>query len=324
MVFLMTVPVYGAAVFLGAKPDPTDRDIQAALDRLREGAELILPAGTFEIHSPIVLQYDGQILRGSGLKTIFHLADKANCPVVILGSPNRLKPITHIHLCDLIINGNRLNQQAEFWRSAADGSQLNNNGIDVWNVNDASVERVVCCSCRSGGLVTAMARRLTVCDFTAFDNQFDGLACYFTEDSSFKGLKLYSNLAAGISLDLSFNHNTFDDTVLTGNELGIFMRQSRNNSFQNLTITKSKNQGVFMAQTGHPTSKGWMPMPGTECTNNSFDGLTISECGGDAFTIHDRSCKNNAIQKARFVKNHAVSLAPTQISMVNAEIVPLP
>ena len=32
-------------------------------------------------------------------------------------------------VCALVIEGNRANQKAELWRSAADGSQINNNGM---------------------------------------------------------------------------------------------------------------------------------------------------------------------------------------------------
>ncbi|MDB6066849.1 MAG: hypothetical protein JWR26_3057 [Pedosphaera sp.] len=248
---------------------------------------------------------------------MLHLADRANCPVIILGSPDLQRVTAHLRLADLCIDGNRANQQLEFWRAAADGSQLNNNGIDVWNVNDAVVERVVCRSCRSGGLVTAVTRRLNVRNFTAFDNQFDGLACYFTEESHFTGLNLHDNLAAGISLDLSFNHNVINDAVLTGNDIGIFMRQACDNSFHGLTISKSRKYGVFMAQTAESSPKGWALVSGTECTGNNFDGLVISDYGRDPFLIHNLSCKNNVIHDAHFLKNSHAGGIQTVINSVN-------
>ncbi len=61
--------------------------IQSALDQLPEGGEVLLAPGTFEVREPIVLRRDHQTLRGSGFKTVLLLADGANCPVVILGSP---------------------------------------------------------------------------------------------------------------------------------------------------------------------------------------------------------------------------------------------
>jgi hypothetical protein len=202
-------------------------------------------------------------------------------------------------ISDLLIDGNRTHQRAELWRSLAEGS-LYNNGIDVWNVNGAAVERVVCCRCRSGGLVsTARTRRLTVTDFTAFDNQFDGLACYSTEESRFSNLDLHDNLGAGISLDLDFNHNVIDGGVLSGNDLGIFMRQSRDNTFQGLKIEKSHHHGVFMAQ----TIEGMRLCPGTACTGNTFEKLLVTNCGGRAFLVNNASCVNNLISSSQFLDN---------------------
>ncbi|MDB6021540.1 MAG: hypothetical protein JWQ04_1397 [Pedosphaera sp.] len=300
----------------------SQEEIQRALDGMREGGEVVLGPGTYEVHQPIVLKYDHQTLRGSGLTTVLHLANNANCPVIILGSPMTLPQGTtaHLRLADLVIDGNRLNQQAELWRTATDGSLLNNNGIDVWDVNDSTVESVVCRSCRSGGLVTATTRRLNVRNFTAYDNQFDGLACYLTEDCHFSGLRLHDNLGAGISLDLAFNHNVIDDAVLTGNDQGVFMRYSRGNSFKRLTISKSHNNGIFMAQTAAPTLNGWTLRPGTECTGNNFEGLKITNCAGDAFLVNDSSCKDNMIGDARFQdnRNSDLTLAGDKLVSVGA------
>jgi hypothetical protein len=306
LVCLSALPLCAANLaIVSLSPNSSQEEIQRALDGLPEGGEVVLGPGTYEVHQPIILKHDHQTLRGSGLTTVLRLANNANCPVVILGSPITLPQGTtaHLRLADLVIDGNRLNQQAELWRTATDGSLLNNNGIDVWDVNDSTVEGVVCRSCRSGGLVTATTRRLNVRDFTAYDNQFDGLACYLTEDCHFSGLHLHDNLGAGISVDLAFNHNFIDDAVLTGNDLGVFMRDSRDNSFKRLTISKSHSNGVFMAQTAAPTANGWILRPGTECTGNNFEGLKITNCGGEAFLVNDNSCKDNMIGDARFQDN---------------------
>ena len=144
---------------------------------------------------------------------------------------------------------------------------------------------------------------LEVNDFDSYDNQFDGLACYQTEESHFDGLRLHDNLAAGISLDLDFNDNCITNAVLADNDLGIFMRDSRHNSFGRLTITKSHHHGIFMAQASAPTPKGWQLCPGTQCIGNSFNSLMVNDCGGEAFQVNDASCTNNFISGARFMRN---------------------
>jgi hypothetical protein len=284
----------------------TSEAIQKSLDSMPQGGEVVLAAGKYMIHQPVILRYDHQTLRGSGSTTILYLADKANCPVVILGAPVQepQRNTAHLRLTDLFIDGNRKHQQVEVWRTRSDGAEVNNNGVDVWAVDDVTVEHVTCAHCRSGGMVSsAVTRHLTVHDFTAFDNQFDGLACYLTEDSHFSKLFLHDNLAAGISLDLDFNHNEIDDAVISGNDLGVFMRQSRNNIFEGVTIQQSRHHGVFMAQSAAPTRRGWELCPGTQCTGNNFDKMLITNCGGKAFLVNNASCTNNSISASRFLDN---------------------
>lgn len=279
--------------------------IQKALDGLTPGGEVDLEAGTYTIRHPVILRKDHEILRGAGPSTILYLADKANCPVVVLGDPiaHPAGPTRDLTLSSLQINGNRKHQQRELWLALPDGEVINN-GVDVWDVDGAKVEHVICGHCRSGGMVaSAVTRRLNVNDFTAFDNQFDGLACYMTENSHFTKLYLHDNLAAGISLDLNFNHNLIDDAILSANDLGVFMRQSRSNVFRGMTIQKSRHQGVFMAQTADWTPKGWTLAPGTECTGNSFENIMVGDCGGTAFVVNDATCKGNFINTAHFFDN---------------------
>ena len=160
----------------------------------------------------------------------------------------RAQTVKYLCISDLFIDGNRHSQQRELWRVQGEGSEIRNNGITVQNVSDSAVEHVTCARCRSGGLVTTRGvRRLTVRDLTAFDNEFDGLACYQTTDCLFTKLHLHDNPGAGISLDLAFNHNVISNAVLTANDLGIFMRASRDNRFHNISIQDSRHYGVFMA-----------------------------------------------------------------------------
>ena len=304
----------------------TDAQIQTALDSFGPtGGEVNLAAGKYTIHQPIVLQRDHLSLRGAGLNTILYLADNANCPVVVLGVPESPSPraVKNLHLSNLFIDGNRVHQQVELWRRLKDGSIINNNGVEVRNVRDTVVEGVVCARCRSGGLVTsAVNRHLTVHNFTSFDNQFDGLACYLTEDSQFTDLNLHDNLSAGISLDLDFNRNTISGAVLTNNDLGIFMRQSSGNSFTNLTIRHSRHHGVFMAQAAICDTKGWSLAPGTECTGNKFSDLMISNSGGKAFVVNDTSCTNNTLSQCRFEDNSKGGLwHPTTLSVLATALI---
>lgn len=282
-----------------------EAEIQKALDNLPANGEVVLSPGNYDISKPLCLNHDHLTLRGNGRATVLHLVNAANCPVVMIGPAlnEPQHPVSHLTLTSLMIDGNRKNQKTEHWKSTGDGSLINNDGIEIWDASDVTVSHVVCCRCRSGGIVTAEARNLQVDDFDAYDNQYDGLACYQTEHSHFNGLRLHDNLAAGISIDLNFNNNSISDAVLTCNDVGIFMRDSCNNSFQGLTISKSHHDGVFMAQAVAHTTKGWRLRPNTECTGNTFENLMIDDCGGRAFEVNDASCIKNVITGAHFLRN---------------------
>jgi len=298
----------------------TGAEIQRALDGLPDsGGVVVLPPGNFEVSQPIVLQRDHQTLRGSGDATVLRLTDGANCPAIILGEPvnDPERVIRDLRVSNLFIDGNRLHQQRERWQLQGEGSEIRNNGISVQNVSDSTVENVTCARCRSGGLVTTRdVRRLTVRNLTAFDNEFDGLACYQTEDCLFTGLCLHDNPGAGISLDLDFNDNVVSNAVLTANDLGVFMRASRGNQFCNITIRDSRHYGVFMAHAEQQTPRGWEPVPRSECAQNSFTNLAASDCGGAAFRVNNDTCTNNVVIRPKFDGNAQGGLSLVQPDLV--------
>ncbi len=311
--FAMTVPAASTVPTSVSLPaGVTDVEVQHALDSLPEtGGEVVLPAGTIEVTRPIMLRRSDQTLRGAGAATLLRLADRANCPVIIMGEPlnNPSRTLTGLRVSSLFIDGNRPNQQRELWREAGEGSEIRNNGIIVQRVGDSVVENVIIARCRSGGLVTTLGvERLMVRGLEAFDNEFDGLACYATKNSLFADLNLHDNPGAGISLDLEFNGNVISNAVLMANDLGIFMRSSRGNQFLNVSIHKSRNHGVFMA---HAEEAALL----TACINNSFTNLQAKNCGGAAFRINDSTCTDNTITRARFDENRhgGLSLAHPEL-----------
>lgn len=301
------------------KAGVTAAQIQKALDVLTNGGEVLLPPGKIIVTQPIVMDHNGETLRGAGQTTMLYLADNANCPVIIMGEPvnHPMQTIRHLHVLDLFIDGNRTHQQRELWREKGEGSEIRNNGITVQNVSDSSIENVTCAHCRSGGLVTTLGvRRLTVSKFDSFDNEFDGLACYLTMDSVFTKLYLHDNPCAGISLDLAFDHNVIKDATLTSNDLGIFMRDSRNNQFYNVSIRNNRDFGVFMAQAYEPVEHGARPQPDTECTGNSFTNLVALKNGRAAFRVNDASCTNNVIIAPQFGGGILAALSVAQPHLV--------
>lgn len=299
-------------VFHMLRPGVTDLEIQAALGALPDaGGIVILPPGNITLTRPIVIRRPWQTLRGAGTNTVLRVADGANCPALILGEPvnHPGHDVTHVRVELLFIDGNRHAQQRELWREQGEGSEIRNNGITVQRVRDSVIENVVTARCRSGGLVTTLGvQGLVVRGLESFDNQYDGLACYATTASEFVDLNLHDNPCAGISLDWNFSGNTVSNAVLNDNDLGIFMRDSRGNRFFNVSIHKSRNHGVFMAQT---ETAQW-----TACVNNSFTNLQATNCGGAAFRVNDASCRNNIITSAKFENNQHGNLSLAQPKLI--------
>jgi len=308
---LLATGVFAGPVYHQLRPEVSETEIQQALDALPEaGGIVVLPPGTITITRPLLLKRSHQTLRGAGTATVLRLADGANCPVIIMGEPVNQPSYTvsGVYVDSLFIDGNRSGQQRELWKEQGEGSEIRNNGITIQRVSDSKVENVVAARCRSGGLVTTLGvQRLVVRGLEAFDNEFDGLACYATTESRFVDLNLHSNPGAGISLDLNFNGNTISNAVLRANDLGIFMRDSRRNQFLNVTIHKSHNHGVFMAQAEIPKL--------TACINNSFTNIQATNCGGAAFRINDVTCTDNTITRAKFEENRhgGLSLAHPEL-----------
>lgn len=303
-VLATTNDVRPGVVITTLKAGVTGVDIQKILNASTNGCEVILPPGKIKVTQPIVLQYNYQTLRGApDESTILYVANNANCPAIIMGQPvnHPMQTVRHLCVSDLYIDGNRFHQQRELWKESGEGSEIRNNGITVQNISDSLIENVTCTRCRSGGLVTTLGvRRLTVENFASSNNQFDGLACYLTMDSVFSRLNLHDNPGAGISLDLSFDHNVIKDAILSGNDLGIFMRDSRNNRFENVSIHNSHNFGVFMAQAFAPAENSVHPQQDTECSDNAFTNLVAIRNGRADFRVNDISCTNNVIIGAQF------------------------
>jgi len=277
--------------------------IHAALDGLPTNGGIVeLGAGTFTLSRPILLNRDGVELRGRGPDTRLVLAAKADCPVVVIGRvgtpPDRL--VRRVTLRRMFIDGNRAAQAFECWGGPCDGrsdAALRNNAITVRGAEDILIEDVVACRARSGGIVLEKhSRRIRLSRLEAFENEFDGVAAYETEESEFTGLRLHHNRSAGFSFDWRFDGNRIVDCEASDNgSQGIFMRDSSRNVFERVVLCNNGEQGVFMAET--------RTLPGTACRQNRFVEATITGNRTQGIRVNDASCKPNTLE-ASVVKDN--------------------
>jgi parallel beta-helix repeat protein len=277
-------------------PAEGEQAIHAALATLPAGGGVVeLGAGDFVITRPIVLDRDNVELRGQGEATRLQLAARANCPVVIIGSVETpvARVVRGIAVRQLLVDGNRAEQDFECWGGGCvdrGPAAIRNNGITIRGAEDVLVEEVVLRRARSGGVVLEKhCRRVRLRNLEAYDNEFDGVAAYETEDSEFTGLRLHHNRSAGFSFDWRFNRNRVADCDASDNgSQGIFMRDSIWNVFERLTLRNNGEQGIFIAETRE--------LPGTACRYNRFTRLTITDNRTQGIRINDASCNPNTIE----------------------------
>ena len=239
----------------------TQASIQMTIDT--KASIIVLPNKRIEIEYPLILSHSNQKIIGQS-NTLLVLKSNANCPVIIIGIQEKF-PIQNVSLETIKIDGNRLQQPYELWQMSSNGLWTYNNGIIVQNSKNVKVSHVKVSNCRSGGLVsTYYVSHLIVVDCEFYGNRFDGIACYKTTESVFENIKTHDNLAAGISLDLDFNDNRFENVEVHNNDIGIFMRKSNENKFLNVKMTNNKAYDVFIS---------------------SVDGHKNTGCVGNVFTL---------------------------------------
>ncbi len=230
-----------------------------------------------EISSPIIITNSNVTISDS----IITLKDKSDCPVLIIGSESGLS-ISNIVISNLEINGNRIGQTKELWKKSKYGV-INNDGILIQNAHNIILTNIVIRNCKSGGLVTTLGvKNLIVYNLTSINNEYDGIALYKTTDSYFNNLILRNNLAAAISLDNSFNFNTFSNCLIIKNNTSIFMRDCTGNKFLKLFLSGNRHD-IFIAQVNNDTNTG--------SYFNSFD-LKMSTA---SITVNNKSCLSNTI-----------------------------
>ena len=280
-----------------------DQAITAAINSLPDGGGIVaLGTGTFSIRHPIIIDHDGVELRGQGAGTLLVLAAQANCPVVIIGSARTPthRIVRQVIVRELVIDGNREEQNFECFGGHCDEQNLTalrNNGITVRGTEDVLIENVVTRRTRSGGVVLEKTcRRVRIDGLESHDNEFDGLAAYETEDSTFTRLYLHHNRSAGFSFDWRFNRNQITDSIASENgSQGIFMRDSIGNSFERVKLQANGEQGVFMAET--------RTIPGTACRYNKFKAVTITGNKAHGIRINDASCTVNSLEDCTVTGN---------------------
>jgi hypothetical protein len=275
----------------------------AALNSLpEEGGSVVLGPVLFPVSEAIVIDRDGVELRGIAGATTLRLTDHANCSVIVIGTTNTPvdKIVKGISVRNLVIDGNRGAQEFECTGGPCDGGGLayiRNNGITIRGAEEITLDHIITHNARSGGIVLEKyCSRVTISNFESFNNEFDGLAAYETEDCTFTQMKLHNNRSAALSVDWKFNRNVITDSLFVENgSQGIFMRDAVENEFVNVYIRDNGEQGIFIAETRE--------IANSSARDNRFDRLTVSGNRTQGIRVNDVSCVGNVILRSNFINN---------------------
>lgn len=277
--------------------------IREALKNLPAGGgEVVVPAGTYMCEGPIILDRDNLTLRGEG-QVIIKLKPNTDSSVVIMGKimdfPQAADKVYNVVVANLILDGNRHQQTPksaqdknplECWKGDCyqpGVSLIRNNGISVRNVHNSKILNVTTKSATSGGVVTEHGvRNLLVDGLNSYDNHFDGYAGYETQGAIVRNTKLHHNQGAGVSIDLHYDNNLFENMEISDNgDLGTYQRESSGNTWRNVTVARNKKNGFYMSIVEKPES---CPM------NNTFENTTMIDNGWAGFFLGG-ACPGNRI-----------------------------
>ena len=237
---------------------------------------LFTPLYSEEISSPILITKDNTVLSDKYLK----LSRGANCPMIVVGDSLNEEPgyrVSHVLLKNLYLDGNKDFQTSEYYNEGF----LRNNCITVRAGSSVTIQNVVVCYARSGGIVLEKKCENIIIDgLNAYNCFFDGFAMCESTGCTLMNGTLHRNDYAGISMDWRCNKNKFFNLDLDYNQdVGIFMRDSNENIFFNIGF---KGSGIYLNK---------RDFKNTGCSDNLF--LEVSDI---PIYVGDE-CWNNKLKK---------------------------
>lgn len=282
---LLTIAVLIASGMLVVAPagagEPVRFESCAALrhhiDTRQPNEHVLLAPAVYECREPVNPSVDGLTVDFGG--SLVRVADQALRPAIVVGdlhAPPQRRP-RGVRVLNVKVDGNRAHQAYECWGGPCDHA-LNDspyreqrlNGITVNGCDDCALINVEVTGARSGGVVVVSSRGLLVDGLVAERSHFDGLAGYWTYDSTFRNVRVNDNDYSGFSFDLDFSGNRIEGFEASGNrDHGLFVRHARANTFAHGTFSGNGRNGVYLDRADRERAD-------TCAREIRFEGVTIS------------------------------------------------
>ncbi|HEX5079068.1 MAG TPA: right-handed parallel beta-helix repeat-containing protein [Geminicoccaceae bacterium] len=274
------------------------------VDTRRPNEHVLLAPAVYECREPVNPSVDGLTVDFGG--SLLRVADQALRPAIVIGDLHA--PVQRrsrgVRVLNVKVDGNRAQQAYECWGGSCDPAlndspyrQQRVNGITVNGCDDCALINAEVTGARSGGVVVVGSRNLLIDGLLAEHSHFDGLAGYWTYDSTFRNVRVNNNDYSGFSFDLDFSGNRIERFEASGNhDHGLFLRHARGNVFAHGTFNANGRNGVYLDRAERERAD-------TCARQTRFEGVTIRGSGLHGAWLNF-ACEGNGFVASYLIDNH--------------------
>lgn len=278
-------------------------ELRRHIDTRQPNEQVLLAPAVYECREPINPSVDGLTVDFGG--SLVRVADHALRPGIVVGDlhapPQRRS--RGVRVLNVRVDGNRAHQAHECWGGPCDPALNDNpyrqqrlNGITVNGCDDCALINAEVTGARSGGVVVVGSRGLLIDGLVAERSHFDGLAGYWTYDSTFRNIRVNDNDYSGFSFDLDFSGNRIEGFEASGNhDHGLFVRDARANTFVHGAFTGNGRNGVYLDRADRDRAD-------TCARETRFEGVTISNSGLQGVWLNF-ACEGNVFVASSLIDN---------------------
>lgn len=230
-----------------ARVGPQD-NLQGALNELPadgQPAVLCLAAGDYQLQGLISILRDNTTVRGVGPKTVLHMRDGVQQPLLVVGDyvdqvPERA--ISNVTISDMTLVGGKAEQ--EFM---PERPYLSNSAVVVRRGINVRLTRLKASNCRSACLLTEQhSSDITIDHNEVSGAVWDGVSFNSTSRVKMSDNNVHDNVAAGITAEEIRDSEIRNNVLANNGSQGAYLSNSSNNLFVGNTFSGNHGAGVFL------------------------------------------------------------------------------
>lgn len=230
-----------------ARVGPQD-NLQGALNDLPQDGQpavLCLSAGDYQLQGLISVLRDNTTLRGAGPRTVLHMRDQVQQPLLVVGDyvnqvPDRT--ISNVTISDMTLVGGQA--EKEFM---PERPYLSNSAVVVRKGFNVRLTRLKASNCRSACLLTEQhSDGITIDNNEVFRAIWDGVSFNSTSNVVMFDNHVHDNVAAGITAEHITDSEIRNNILANNGSQGAYLSDSSRNLFTGNTFTNNHGAGLFL------------------------------------------------------------------------------